>query len=172
MLVEWPNLPGSNSAAVAGPDGVGSGAPVGDGSPLVTEPEGVRPPADAPSDGPPSHADAVTSSSETAATLPNPRAPISLLLSPAAGEQGALAEAQVQARNDEQVKQRGGDQAAHDDHGHGVLDLVVGEVSGDHQWNQGQPERLALVPLQVLEVADHHDAVPRRDPQHGEEPHQ
>jgi hypothetical protein len=33
-------------------------------------------------------------------------------------------------------------------------------------------EALALVPLQVLEVVDHQDAVARGDPHHGEEAHQ
>ena len=40
---------------------------------------------------------------------------------------------QVQRRHHEQVEQRRGHEAAHDDYGHWVLDLVTRDLAGDHQ---------------------------------------
>jgi len=70
--------------------------------------------------------------------------------------------------------------------------IVTRQVTGDGQRNQRQPgrerghedrrqplagapdnefaaERLAFLPLEVLEVVDHHDPVPGGDPEHREE---
>jgi hypothetical protein len=73
-----------------------------------------------------------------------------------------------------------------------VFDLVTGQVAGDSQRDEREarrqgghedrrqafartaddepaPEGLALLALKVLEVVDHHDPVPGRDPEHREE---
>src|SRR3990172_11624520 len=50
-----------------------------------------------------------------------------------------LPKTQVQGRHDEQVEQRRSDQAAHNDDGHGELDLAAGNTPGNHQGYQGQP---------------------------------
>src|SRR3954467_3790838 len=111
-----------------------------------------------------------------------------------AGASGsALAEAQVEGRNDEQVQQRRGDEAAHDDDRERVLELVPRDVARERERQEGEPggerrhedrreplpcarkdkrrpEDLALLALEVLEVVDHEDAVARGDPEHGVEP--
>ena len=104
----------------------------------------------------------------------------------------APAKPQVERRDHEEVEQRRGDQAAQDDDRHRVLDLVARDAAGDDQRHQGQArspgrssgsataapapragparaERLALLALQMLVVADQHDPVAGRDPQDGEE---
>ena len=106
-----------------------------------------------------------------------------------------LSEAQVEGGDDEQVEHGRGDQATQDDDGHRVLDLVAGDIAGDHQGHQGQSrrqgghqdwrepiprspqdepgtERLAFFPLEVLIVIDQHDAVARGYPKDREEAHQ
>src|SRR5215212_4061627 len=100
-------------------------------------------------------------------------------------------EAEVQGGQDEQVKQRRGDQPAQNDDRHGVLDLITGDAARNRQGNERQPrsrgghqdrrepllrpaqdepgpELLALFALEVLEVADHQDPVSSRDAEHGQ----
>src|SRR6266542_2156923 len=106
-----------------------------------------------------------------------------------------LYETQVQRRDHEQVQERRCDQPTEDDEPHRILDLLARDLSPDHEGDQGQsrgegghqdrgeplarttsnelgPERFPLVFLQVLIMADHHDAVPGHDPQHREKPNE
>ena len=105
----------------------------------------------------------------------------------------ALREAEVQRRHHEQVDERGCNQSAHDHDRHRVLDLLPGDPAGDDQGDEGEArgqrghhdrgdpltgtlddqvgtERHALVVLEVLEMADHHDPVAGHDAENGEEP--
>src|SRR5439155_22367422 len=50
-----------------------------------------------------------------------------------------LPEPQVQGGDDEQVEQRRREQAAQNDDGHRVLDLVARKIAGHHQADDGQP---------------------------------
>src|SRR5215218_8536628 len=107
----------------------------------------------------------------------------------------ALAEAQVQRWQYEQVQQRRGHQPPQNHDRHGVLDLITGDAAsnrkryqrqprsrGGHQdrrqpllgpaKHQTGPERLALFTLQVLEVADHQDPVSSRYAKDGQKPDQ
>src|SRR5437773_11269635 len=47
-------------------------------------------------------------------------------------------ETQVQGGHDEQIQQGGRDQPSQDDDGQRVLDLVPGDIAGDHQGNDRQ----------------------------------
>src|SRR5215212_7417582 len=107
----------------------------------------------------------------------------------------ALAEAEIQRRQYEQVQQRRGHQPPQNHDRHGVLDLITGDAAsyrkrhqrqsrsrGCHQDRrqpllrpakyQSRPERLALFTLQVLEVADHQDPVSCCDAEDGQKPDQ
>jgi hypothetical protein len=104
----------------------------------------------------------------------------------------ALAQEQVERWHDEQVEQRGADQATGDDDCHRVLDLLPGDVAGQQERHEGEPGRQrghedrrqallralddqlrpeghAFLVLQVLVVADEHDAVAGDDAEDGEE---
>ena len=95
-----------------------------------------------------------------------------------------LREAQIEGRQDEQVEQGRGDEAAEDHDRHRVLDLVAGMAPAAASGTSARPvarrssgwcepllgsaqheagaERLALLALEVLEVADHQDPLRRR----------
>ncbi len=57
----------------------------------------------------------------------------------------ALAESQVQRRQDEEVEQGRGDEASQNHHGHGVLDLVSRDRTGDNQWHQSRAVAKAVI---------------------------
>src|SRR5215211_5197645 len=107
----------------------------------------------------------------------------------------ALAEAQVQRGQDEQVQQRRGHQPPQNHYRHGVLDLMTSHAASNRKRYQRQsrsprghqdgreallrpakhqtwPERLTLFMLQVLEVADHQDPVSSRYAEDGQKPDQ
>src|SRR5829696_5141563 len=107
----------------------------------------------------------------------------------------ALAEAQVQGGQDEQVQQRRGHQPPKNHYRHGVLYLMTGDAASNRKRHQRKPsspgghqdrrepllrpaqdepgpEHLALFLLEVLEVADHQDPVSGCDAEHGQEPNQ
>ena len=103
-----------------------------------------------------------------------------------------LAEAQVERRHDEEIEQCRCHQATEDDSRHRVLDLVARDRAGPDQRHQSQacgerghqnrrepllralkdqpgPKGHAFVPLQMLEVGDHHDSVSGGDTEYGQE---
>src|SRR5512133_2672234 len=98
----------------------------------------------------------------------------------------ASPEAQRERGDDEQVDDRRGDEPAENHDRERVLDLMTGDAAGDDERQERQrrcqrghqdrrqpllrapqdertPEGLALVAFEMLEVADHEDAVSRRD---------
>jgi hypothetical protein len=48
-------------------------------------------------------------------------------------------EAQIESRKDEQVEQRGCDEAAKDDDRERILDFVPGDPPGDDEWHECEP---------------------------------